>query len=233
MLPQTKMQKFLYKAHAVALRGSIRKPYFQELGDHLAISTYAGSATQIECTSRGFAVGGDVSYDSAHTEIATSVANGVFQTTLVAQVKGLQIAKRIKVDEVTCRLRSVYDSKNYPKSCYPRISPAGSTIQNLQIDGRAQQLRLPEAFHADDKTTGGFFQGERDQDGTLQPGTFPEPIYVKGLGTIFYAEWTWVHPQERHQQHLTMLRLALGSDFGLDCGVSGGTSDGVGWPPGA
>ena len=38
----TKMQKYLYKAQAIALRGSIRKPYFQELGDHLAIATYAG-----------------------------------------------------------------------------------------------------------------------------------------------------------------------------------------------
>ena len=233
MLPQTKMQKFLYKSHAVALRGSIRKPYFQELGEHLAISTYAGSATRIECTSRGFAVGGDIHYDSAHTEITTSEENGVYQTNLVAQVKGLQIAKRIKVDEVTCRLRSVYDSKNYPKNFFPRISPAGSTIRNLQIDGRAQELHLPEAFNSDDKTTGGFFQGERDQDGSLQPVPIPEPIYVKGLGTIFYAEWTWVHPQERHQQRLTMLRLALGSDFGLDCDVSGGTSDGMGWPPGA
>ena len=231
MLPQTKMQKFLYKAHAVALRGSVRKPYFQELGDHLAISTYAGSATQIECTSRGFAIGADIAYDSAHTEIATSVENGVFQTTLVSQVRGLQIARRIKIDEVTCRLRSIYDSKGYPKYSYPRISPAGSTIQNLQIDGRAQQLHLPEAFHPDDKTTGAFFAGERDQDGALQPGPIPEPIYVKGLGTIFYAEWTWVHPQERHQQHLTMLRLALGSDFGLSADVGVGGSDGTGWPP--
>ena len=65
----------------------------------------------------------------------------------------------------------------------------------------------------------------------LQPGPIPEPIYVKGLGTIFYAEWTWVHPQERHQQHLTMLRLALGSDTGVALDISTGGSDGTGWPP--
>ena len=35
MLAPTKMQKYLYKANAIPLRGSIRKPYFQELGDHL------------------------------------------------------------------------------------------------------------------------------------------------------------------------------------------------------
>jgi len=231
MSPQTKMLKYLYKAHAVALQGTIQKPYFQELGDHLAIATYAGSGGRTECSNRDFAVGEDISYKFARTSIEAGEKDGIYQTTLIAQVEGLQVGKRLTVDEVTCRLQSVYDSSTYPGSCLPRILPAGSTIRDLRIDGEIQQLHLPPAFDADQKTCGAFFLGERDEDTTLQPGPIPEPIYRKGFGTIFYAEWTWVHPQEHHQQRLTMLRLALGSQFGgsLEVGICG--SDGMGYPP--
>jgi len=211
----TKMQKYLYKANAIALRGSIRKPYFQELGDHLAVSTYAGSGDRIECKSEGFAIGEELHYDSARTEIIASQEDGVFTTSVTAQVFGLQVGKRFTVEEVTCRLQSVYDSRLYPEECFPRISPIGSTIRNLRIDGEVQRLMFAPAFDAR--------EGE--------PGFIPEPIYVRDFGTIYYAEWTWVHPQERHQQHLTMLRLALGSDTGAAVCFGIGSSDGTGWPP--
>jgi hypothetical protein len=211
----TKMQKYLYKANAIALRGSIRKPYFQELGDHLAVSTYAGSGGRIECKSEGFAIGEELHYDSARTEIIASQEDGVFTTSVTAQVFGLQVGKRFTVEEVTCRLQSVYDSRLYPEECFPRISPIGSTIRNLRIDGEVQRLMFAPAFDAR--------EGE--------PGFIPEPIYVRDFGTIYYAEWTWVHPQERHQQHLTMLRLALGSDTGAAVCFGIGSSDGTGWPP--
>jgi len=215
MLPATNMQKYLYKADAIALRGSIRKPYFQELGDHLAISTYAGSAGRIECKSESFAIGEEIRYDAARTEIIASQQDGIYTTTVTAQVFGLQVMKRLTVEEVTCRLESVYDSRLYPKACYPRVMPTGSVIRNLRIDGEPQRLAFPRSFEVP--------EGE--------PGFFPESIYVKGFGTIYYAEWTWVHPQEKHQQHLTMLRLALGSNGGGAVCVGNGSSDGVGWPP--
>jgi hypothetical protein len=209
------MQKYLYKANAIALRGSIRKPYFQELGDHLAVSTYAGSGGRIECKSEGFAIGEELHYDSARTEIIASQEDGVFTTSVTAQVFGLQVGKRFTVEEVTCRLQSVYDSRLYPEECFPRISPIGSTIRDRRIDGEVQRLMFAPAFDAR--------EGE--------PGFIPEPIYVRDFGTIYYAEWTWVHPQERHQQHLTMLRLALGSDTGAAVCFGIGSSDGTGWPP--
>ena len=217
MLASTKMQKYLYKAHASALRGSIRKPYFQELGDHLAVATYAGSGGRIECKSEGFAVGEELRYDAARTEIIASEQDGIFTTSLTAQVFGLQVGRRLTVEEVTCRLQSVYDSRLYPEEFFPRISPAGSTIRNLRIDGEEQRLEFSPAF----------------DDGRGEPEFIPRPIYVEDFGTIYYAEWTWVHPQEQHQQYLTMLRLALGSDTGATLCVGNGSSDGTGWPPGA
>jgi hypothetical protein len=232
MTPNIRPKKYLYKAHAVALRGSIRKPYHQELGDHLAIATYAGSGGRTECSNRNFAIGKDISYDFAYTEIvAEQVDDNVHQTTVTSQVKGLQIGGRLTVDEVTCRLHSVYDSRTYPGRCVPRILPAGSTIKNLQVDGKVQPLKLPDAFNADSKAQDAFFKGERDTDLSLHPGAIPKKIIIEGFGTIHYAEWVWIHPDERHQQHLTMLRLALGCDFGGDVDVSSGNSDGTGWPP--
>ena len=216
MLAPTKMQKYLYKANAIALRGSIRKPYFQELGDHLAVSTYAGSGGRIECKSEGFAIGEELHYDSARTEIVASEQDGVFITSVPSQVFGLQVGKRLTVEEVTCRLQSVYDSRLYPERCFPLVLPTGSTIRNLRIDGEVQRLMFAPAFDAR--------EGE--------PGFIPEPLYVRDFGTIYYAEWTWVHPQEQHQQHLTMLRLALGSNTGAAVCVGIGGSDGAGWPPG-
>jgi hypothetical protein len=146
MLAPTKMQKYLYKANAIALRGSIRKPYFQELGDQLAVSTYAGAGGRIECRSEGFAIGEELHYDAARTEIVASEQDGVFTTSLISQVFGLQVGKRLTVEEVTCRLQSVYDSRLYPEQCFPRISPAGSTIRNLRIDGELQRLTFAPAF---------------------------------------------------------------------------------------
>jgi hypothetical protein len=210
------MQKYLYKANAIALRGSIRKPYFQELGDHLAVTTYAGAGGRIECRSEGFAIGEELQYDSARTEIIASEQDGVFTTSVTAQVFELQVGKRLTVEEVTCRLQSVYDSRLYPEQRFPRISPAGSTIRNLRIDGELQRLEFAPAF----------------EEGRGEPGFIPEPLYVRDFGTIYYAEWTWVHPQEKHQQHLTMLRLALGSGTGGAMCVGIGGSDGAGWPPG-
>jgi len=223
------MEKYLFNAQAVALAGSIRKPYFQELGDHLAISTYAHSAGRSEATRRDFALGEDIRYEFARTSIEAVETGTICQTSLIAQVVGLRIGGRLSVGEVTCQLHSLYDSSTYPLQCRPRISPAGSTIRDLRIDGHLQELHLPPAFNAEEKRDA-FFRGERDEDRTLQPGPIPEPIHVPGFGTIFYAEWTWVYP-DRHEQRLTMLRLALGSTLGAQIVVAMGGTDGTGWPP--
>ena len=224
----TKMQKYLYKAHAIALRGSIRKPYFQELGDHLSVTTYAGSTGRTTCKSEGFRVGDEVQYDTAHTQIVAGELDGIFTTSVTSQVFGLRVGKRLRVGEVTCRLQSVYDSNGYPQSCFPRISPAGSIIRNLEIDGKERPLTFHPAFGATEQSGGQRPQSNEDD----RPGFIPEAFDVPGLGRIFYAEWTWVHPDEQHQQHLTMLRLALGSDMGAAICVGIGGSDGYGWPPG-
>ena len=228
-----RFQKYLFKGRATALKGSIRKPYYQELGNHLDIATYAGSGGRILSANRGFAlVTNDITYESATTEIvAGEISPGVFECTVTSQVMNLKVGKRLTVGEVTCRLQSVYDSRDYPKRMMARISPAGSVIKDLQIDGKTQELKLPDAFFHDQQTAAEYLQGRRDQDTIYEPGFIPEPMYVTNFGTIYYAEWTWVHPDERHRQQITMLRLALGSDLGGDVDVSLGGNDGSGWPP--
>ena len=227
-----KLGKYLFKGHAVALRGSIRKPCHQDLGNHLEISTYAGSAGRMRCSNRDFSVANEIAYESASTEIVAEQFDGhIYQSIVVARVDKLRIGNRLSVDEVTSRLRSVYDGRGYPGKMVARILPAGSTIKGLKIDGKEQELDLPSAFQLDEKTQDAFFRGQLDGDVNCYPGRIPEPIYVKDLGTIFYAEWVWVHPQERHRQHLTMLRLALGSNLGANIDVGSSDNDGSGWPP--
>ena len=231
-----KFQKFLFKGHAIAMRGSIRKPYFQDLGNHLEVSTYAGSAGHWRCVNdKGFSVtdlaGNGVSYDSASTEIlAEKVDANTYRCMVTSQVVNLRIGKHLTVDKVVGVLTSQYDASEYPKRMMSRISPAGSIIQNLKIDGKAQELHLPPAF-SDQKTQDKFFKGGCDDDPAFHPGPPPPSIVVPGVGTIFYAEWVWQHPDEKHRQHITMLRLALGSDFGGDNDTGVVDNDGTGWPP--
>ncbi len=226
----TKMQKYLYKGYATALDGSVRKPYYQNLGSHLAISTYAGSGGVTECANRDFQLGNDVRYGYAHTRIEAIQKGDEYHTTVMAQVKDLKVGP-VEVSEVTASLHSVYNRNEYPGRCVPRVMPVNCVIRNLRVNGvvKDSELKLPKAFSA--RTEDPFFLGRSDGNPDFEPGVVPAPLYIAGVGTIFYAEWTWVHPTERHQQKLTMLRLALGSDFGsdTDAGIVGG--DGMGWPP--
>jgi hypothetical protein len=231
MQPETIMEKYLFKGRATALKGSIRKPYFQDLGQHLAIATYAGSRGRMECVNRGFALGEDIQYDFARTQINADEDSGIYTLSVTSQVLGLRIGGWLSVEEVTCRLTSVFDGSTYPEHCLPRISPAGSIIRNLQVNGKVQELKFPDAFQADPTSTEAFFRGESDDDKRLFPGYIPEPLFVTGFGTIYYAEWTWVHPNEQHRQHLTMLRLALGSDGGASIDAGDGCANSTGYPP--
>lgn len=231
-VPNTKLQKYLFRGHAIALSGSIRKPYFQELGNHLEISTYAGSAGHNQCSNRGFSVNGDVSYDLATTEtLAEILDDGVYRCTAKVQVQNLRVAKRLQVDQVTCVLRSTYDSRTYPGRMIARVHPAGSSISNLKIDGTVQKLAMPAAFSLNSDAQDAFFRGEFDSDAGYHPGHIPPHILVEGFGTIYYGEWAWVHAGEHHRQHLTMLRLALGCDFGASIDVGTSDNNGSGWPP--
>jgi hypothetical protein len=230
--PTLNLRKYLFKGHAIALRGSIRKPYHQELGNHLEISTYAGSRGQMRCSNRDFSVSNDIAYESASTEIvAEQFDDHIFQSIVTARVENLRIGNRLRVQEVICRLRSVYDARDYPQRIEARILPTGSTIKGLRLDDKELELELPAAFLPDEKTQDAFFRGQFDDDPVHYPGRIPEPIHVEDLGTIYYAEWVWAHPHERRRQHLTMLRLALGSDLGADIDVGFSDNDGSGWPP--
>ncbi len=114
--PVPKMQKYLFKGHAIAMRGSIRKPYFQDLGKHLEISTYAGSAGHWRSSNdKGFSVsdlaGNGIAYDSASTEIlAEKVDANTYRCVVTSEVVNLRAGKHLTVDKVTGVLTSVYDA---------------------------------------------------------------------------------------------------------------------------
>ena len=227
----TGFQKYVFKATASALSGSVRTPYFQLLGDHAAITTYAGSAGHIMAISRGFALGADISYVEATSEIRAEVEDPIYQMIIRSHIKNLRIGTRVSVEEVVCRIRARYDRRDFEVRKMPRLSPAGSTIRNLRIDDQIQEIKLPSAFTMDEQEEDAFLEGKLDDPARFFPDTTPTPFFVAGLGAIFPAEWTWKHPQEKHRQSLCMLRMALGGDPGVMLDVCCCGGDGGGWPP--
>jgi hypothetical protein len=228
---KTGFQKYVFKGNAVALSGSIRKPYFQDLGTHAAISALAGSAGYIAASSRDFALQKDVTYDYAESEIRAERRDPICQMVMRTTITNLRVGPRIAVEGVVAQLRARYDIGSFPDRKMARLSPAGSTIRNLSIDGEVREVELPPAFRMDPKEEEEFLNGGRDDDERCYPGNIPTPFYIEGLGTIFIAEWTWKHPLERHRQSLCMLRLALGSEFGAEVDIGCCSGDGNGWPP--
>jgi hypothetical protein len=235
-MPQ--FQKYLFKGTATALRGRVRKPYYQELGHHCDIATYAGTSGLIESVTRHFTlVNGDIKYDTAATKIEAEDKRGdEFRCTVTSTVKDLWIFNRFHVKEVTAKLTSVYFKSDYTKMrLIPRISPAGSTIKGATLDGKELDMKLPDVFSHGRGEQEAFFHGEMDKAQNLrdvyEPPKPPDSIPGDNFGNIYYAEWAWVHPGEKHRQHIGMLRLALGSDSGGDVDVSLGGNDGSAWPP--
>lgn len=228
----TQFEKYIFKGSATALRGNIRKPNFQELGNHLAIITYAGAPANIRCTNDQFAFEDKISYVSATTSIVTTQSGDYFECESLAQVSGLRVGGRLTAELVTSRLRSIYDKRRYPDSIMARVSPAGSTIRNLQIDGKPLEVKLPSAFTMSDDAAGEFLYGRCADETPYRPNPalIPEPFAIQNFGTIYYAEWVSSAQQPGHQI-LTMMRLALGSDFGADADVGCTDNNGTGYPP--
>ncbi len=224
-------RRFFFNSQAAALRGRIRKPYFEDLGEHAVVSTFGGSAGRLTNRNEGFAIDKDVSYRVAYSELIARNEGYIWRSIAQATVEGLNIRDRITADAVISRLEGVWDSRTYPGPKITRILPTGSKIVNLRVDGEVVQPKLPPAFNLDERQMNEFFSGQHDRDPNFFPGAYPEPFYKQGLGTLFFAEWSWVHPQGRDEQRISMIRLALGSDFGMDGEITAITANGRGWPP--
>lgn len=237
------MQKYLFKGDAAALRGTIRKPYFQKLGDHAVVSTYAGSAGQGSASNRNFSVGGssntdadkgggdDLAYDAVTSEISAQYDGATYNTVIVSTIEKLSVGGGwLTADLVVGRLESRYNPREYPARTVARILPAGSRFVNLAVNHQPVNPDLPPAFTLSEDEQEAFFDGKYDDDPRFHPGFFTRPLYLEGFGTVFIAEWTWVHPTEQYEQHLTMLRLALGSTLGGQVECSTTHVDGRGWP---
>ena len=226
------IKKFVYKARGIALRGSIRKPFYQELGEHAIVTTHAGAEGHQRAQSENFSIPKYIQYKTASSEVTTEMTgqapNRLFRTRVSSVVEGLNVLNgRITADRVISVLTSVFDERFYPKEPSPRISPFGSKYENLRIDKKPQQVSLPPPFNTDPDD---FFNRRTNKD-TITPNITADPVHLEGLGTVYFAEWVWVHPDEQEQQVLVMLRLALGSFAGMDCDVCMCASDGSGIDP--
>jgi len=230
---KSQIKKFVYKARGIALRGSIRKPFFQELGEHAAVETHAGTSGREHSHSANFSIDRFIRYAAAFSEVNTEMIGEKparrFRTQVLSVVEGLDVLQgRITADRVVSKLTSVFDERFYAQERVPRISPAGSRFDNFRIDGELQDIELPPAFTRENDDD--FFNHECGKD-VISPAILAKPFHKEGLGTVYFAEWVWVHPDEMEQQALVMLRLALGSEDGMDADVAMAFSDGTGIDP--
>jgi hypothetical protein len=223
--------KYLHKGHGIALRGSIRKPYFQNIGEHAVASTYAGSPGISKASVERFTVGREIAYDLAVSQVTSDRTGNIFRMVIESRIENLRIGSRFTAKKVVAMLESQYDPASYAARKHSRILPAGSRFEGVMLDGKPLKLDVPTVFNATPAQRRDFFLGKYDNDPKFHPGFIPEPIRVPDFGTIFYAEWVWDHPDEKHQQHLVMFRLALGSDLGADLDAAFVEGDGKGWPP--
>jgi hypothetical protein len=228
---QTGFQRYFFNSRAVGLRAKIYKPYFEDLGEHAVVSTYGGSTGHSTSRNEGFAINKDVSYGAAYSELIARSEGYIWRSIIQATVERLNILDRITADAVVCRLEGVYDSRSYPGPKTTLILPTGSKIVNLRVDGQLIEPRLPPAFGLNDWQAKEFFAGKHDpKDPQFYPGIYPEPFYKEGLGTLHFAEWSWVHPGGHDEQKISMIRFALGSYFGMDGECAAGSTNGRGWP---
>lgn len=226
-----KIKKFLYKARGVALRGSIRKRFYQELGEHAVVSTHAAAPGRMQAQSANFAIPNYIQYKAASSELTADVKGNIparqFRTRVTTEVEGLNVLNgRITADRVVGVLNSVFDERFYPGEPGPRISPFGSKFENLRIDNKPVEVTLPPPFTTDPTD---YFNHKIPN--IIEPSITAKPFHLEGLGTVYIAEWVWVHQDEKLQQVLVMLRLALGSDDGMDSDVCMCYSDGSGIDP--
>ena len=114
------IKKFVYKARGIALRGSIRKPFYQELGEHAIVSTHAGAEGHQRAESENFSIPKSIQYKTASSEVTTEVIgqapNRLFRTRVTSAVEGLDVLNgRITADRIESVLTSVFDERFYPK----------------------------------------------------------------------------------------------------------------------
>jgi hypothetical protein len=232
------LRNFLFRGNAVGFRGRVTKPYFQELGEHAVSSTHAGSPGSCSAENRGFSLAGDVRYGRVSTSVEAVKLEDRCVTVVKATIEDLTIGGKLKAEAVVARLESVHFSREYPGRKVARISPAGSKIIGLTFDGKPpeRELILPSAFATDPDTEEGrkemeaFFRGKYDRRPDWHPGQYAEAWVIPNFGVVRVGEWSWVHPEEKHRQHITMLRISLGSPFGGDFECNVVESNGAGWP---
>ncbi len=221
-----KLLGFLFHGRAVALSGSVQKPSFFDMGEHAVAEFFAGSGGSASSVVNQFSAGG-ISYKSARSEVIGHSSGGVYSTIVSTVIEDLRIFDWLTVDRIVSRLESVFLESDYPRRKTPRILPTGSTIVGLRVNGKTMDLDLPEAFDINYNKADEFLYGRSSK--LQEPAAIPKSLYIANLGTIHYAEWTWVGT-EKKEQRLTMLRLGLGSDDGGNLGVGECQSNGSGIP---
>ena len=148
---------FFFHGHAVGLGGIITRPFQRPLESKAAATLpISGGSSSNNSGSHVFpdptdpALAGQpkvVSIKSADTELSGQLDtnSGVYRTTVTTTVTGLNVRDIVTADTVVANIVS----EHYPGEDEPRITFAGSKIDNLQINGTAVAVEMNDLLFAD------------------------------------------------------------------------------------
>jgi len=145
---------FFFHGHAVGLGGIITRPFQRPLESKAAATLpISGGSSSNNSGSHVFpdptdpALAGQpkvVSIKSADTELSGQLDTntGVYRTTVTTTVTGLNVRDIVTADTVVANIVS----EHYPGEDEPRITFAGSKIDNLQINGTAVAVEMNDVL---------------------------------------------------------------------------------------
>jgi hypothetical protein len=233
------LSRFLFNANSLAIDGYITQPFDESIDLPVAsvIPTTGGKVTARYDAYRLPAKGDVVlAFDSAESSVETEGdGSGDCSTLLRSRIAGLNVEDRLKADEVIFQCRVTHEIKTRRNV----FDTTGSGFVNLTLDGAAFEVRI------DNSLSRAASDYDEFKKKFPQPETMGKIVYtlaqnpelkndedgfglyhLKGLGRIYFAEWT----AAPYTQSMTMLRLMLGCPAKGKVVIGGGGGNGSFYP---
>jgi hypothetical protein len=235
------MQPFIYNAHGIAVAGRITRPFVRPL-EPQGVCVLPACGGNVSSRAGAFSLSDPesgrllFSYSSAVTSVdGSESASGVHRTALQSTVRDINVANVLKADEVTLKLILEYDL------AADRVTVASedSRYVNLTIAGQSFDVALDHAMAREAADYESFRRNHPEHPerrGKIHYALGRHPLLKfdsTGYGYHHHPDFGRVYFGEWHAapctQHLTMLRLDLGSPQAGDLLLGGG--NGNGYPP--
>lgn len=233
------MSRFLYNANALALGGTLTRP-FQGFIPSQSACVLPQTGGKASSTSSGYEVRDPATGNlilkigSSETSVEGGDNGASARTVINSRVRDLDVLGVFKVAEITLHVETT--AQNEAR----QVSMAGSVFRGVSIGGRTFDIAFDDAMAAEASDYHQFrkdhpevpaSKGEilyslaRNPDLKFEPENYGY-YYQPDFGRIYFAEWT----AAPNRQSVNMLRLELGSPAAGKVIVAGADNNGIWFP---